>query len=67
MDYFAKWPDVNAFPNQKASTMVDVLVTNFFYHFDIPQQLHYDQGQNSKSGYKHDLDHHSCTCSQMVW
>ena len=30
MDYFTKWPEVYAILNQEASTVADVLVSNFF-------------------------------------
>jgi hypothetical protein len=30
MDYFAKWPEVYAIPNQEVSTVAEALVTNFF-------------------------------------
>ena len=45
MDYFTKWPDVYAIPNQEASTVADVLVSNFFCRFGVPMELHSDQGQ----------------------
>jgi hypothetical protein len=31
MDYFTKWPEAYAIPNQAASTMAGALVTNFFW------------------------------------
>jgi hypothetical protein len=31
MDYFYKWPEVCTIPSQEASTVVDALLTNFFY------------------------------------
>jgi hypothetical protein len=43
MDYFTKWPEVYTIPNQKASTVADALVTNFFCHFGVPRELHTDQ------------------------
>jgi hypothetical protein len=39
MDYFTKWPEAYANPNQEASTMAEVLITNFFCRFGIPQEL----------------------------
>jgi transposase InsO family protein len=49
MDYFTKWPEAYAIPNQEASTIAEVLVTNFFCRFGIPRELHSDQGRNFES------------------
>jgi len=49
MDYFTKWPEVNAIPNQETSTVAFVLVSNFFCRFGVPMELHSDQGQNFES------------------
>ena len=49
MDYFTKWPEVYAIPNQEASTVADALVTNFFCRFSIPMEVHSDQGKNFES------------------
>jgi hypothetical protein len=49
MDYFTKWPEAYAIPNQEASTEAEVLVTNFFCRFGIPRELHSDQGRNFES------------------
>jgi len=49
MDYFTKWPEVNAIPNQETSTVAVVLVSNFFCRFGVPMELHSDQGQNFES------------------
>jgi cleavage and polyadenylation specificity factor subunit 1 len=49
MDYFTKWPEVYAIPNQEASTITKTLVTNIFYRFGIPRELHSDQGRNFES------------------
>jgi hypothetical protein len=46
MDYFTKWSEADAIPNQKASTVADPLVTNFLYHFGILRELNSDQGRN---------------------
>jgi hypothetical protein len=45
MDYFAKWPEACAIPNQEASTVVEALVTNFC-RIRVPQELHSEQGCN---------------------
>ena len=49
MDYFTKWPEVYAIPNHEASTVADVLVSNFFCRFGVPMELHGDQGRNFES------------------
>jgi hypothetical protein len=49
MDYFTKWPEVYAIPNQEASTVVEVLVNNFFCRFGVPMELHSDQRRNFES------------------
>jgi hypothetical protein len=49
MDYFTKWPEAYALPNQEAATVAEVLVTDFFCRFGIPRELHSDQGRNFES------------------
>jgi hypothetical protein len=49
MDYFMKWPEVYAIPNQETSTVADALVTNFFHRFRVPRELHSDHGRNFES------------------
>jgi len=49
MDYFTKWSEVYAIPNQEASTVADALVTHFFCRFSVPIELHSDQGRNFES------------------
>jgi hypothetical protein len=39
MDYFTKWPEVYAFPNQEASAVGDALVINFFCRFGVQMEL----------------------------
>jgi hypothetical protein len=46
MDYYTKWPEAYAIPNQKASMVAESLVTNFFCHFGIPREIHSEQGRN---------------------
>jgi hypothetical protein len=48
MDYFTKWPEAYAIPNQEASTVAEALVTNF-YHFGVLRELYSDQGHNFES------------------
>ena len=45
MDYFTCWAKAYAIPNQKADTVADQLVSNFFLHFSLPEQLHSGQGR----------------------
>jgi hypothetical protein len=45
MDYFTKWPEACAIPNQEASSVVEALVANF----GVPWKLHSDQGRNRDS------------------
>jgi hypothetical protein len=49
MDYFTRWPDICAVPNQEAPTVADAPVTNFFCRFGVPRELHSDQGRNFES------------------
>jgi transposase len=48
MDYFIKWPEAHAIPNQEASAVAQALVTNFC-HFGVPRELRSDQGHNFES------------------
>lgn len=48
-DYFTKWPEAFALPNQQAATVAEVLVNQFFTRFGIPMELHSDQGRNFES------------------
>ena len=49
MDYFTKWPEAYALPNQEAQTIAKVLVDQFVSRFGAPAQLHSDQGRNFES------------------
>jgi transposase InsO family protein len=48
MDYFTKLPEAYTIPNQEAATVVEALVTNFC-RFNVPRELHSDQGRNFES------------------
>jgi hypothetical protein len=48
MDYFTKWLEAYTIPNQEASTVTEVLVTNFFCLFRVLRELPSDQGYNFK-------------------
>ncbi|KAK3894240.1 hypothetical protein Pcinc_002002 [Petrolisthes cinctipes] len=49
MDYFTKWLEAYAIPDQEAATVAQVLVDQFFCRFGMPQELHSDQGRNFES------------------
>ncbi|KAG5885093.1 hypothetical protein JTB14_003967 [Gonioctena quinquepunctata] len=49
MDYFSKWAEAYALPNQEAITVADVLVKEWICRFGIPMELHSDQGRNFES------------------
>ena len=48
-DYFTRWVEAYAIPNQEATTVADKLVEEFFFRFGIPEQLHADQGRQFES------------------
>ena len=43
-DYFTKWTEAYAIPNQEAITVAKKLTDEFFFRFSPPEQLHSDQG-----------------------
>ena len=45
-DYFTKWIECYALPDQQAYTVADALVTEFFTRFGVPYFLHTDQGKD---------------------
>ena len=49
MDYFTKWPEVFAIPNQEAKTVAEKLVNEVFCRFGVPMEVHSDQGRNFES------------------
>ncbi|XP_049308039.1 uncharacterized protein LOC125777350 [Bactrocera dorsalis] len=49
MDYFSKWPEVYALPNQEAKTVAEAFVENWITRFGVPVELHSDQGRNFES------------------
>lgn len=49
MDYFSKWPEAYAVPDQETSTILDCLLGGMFSRFGIPLELHSDQGRNFES------------------
>lgn len=49
MDYFTKWPEAYAVPDQTAATTAERLVEEMFARFGVPAELHSDQGRNFES------------------
>ena len=49
-DYFTRWVEAYAIPNQEAVTVATKLVDEFFCRFSVPEQLHSDQGRQFESG-----------------
>jgi hypothetical protein len=70
MDNFSKWLEVYTIPNQKASTVMDALVADFFCHFRVPRQLHWSRLELHVStpvrGVAAPGDK-QVTCSDMAW
>ena len=48
-DYFTKWPEAYALPNQEATTVAEVFVREYVCRFGVPLELHSDQGRNFES------------------
>jgi transposase InsO family protein len=48
-DYFTRWVEAYAIPNQEATTVANKLVDEMFCRFAIPEQLHSDQGRQFES------------------
>ena len=48
-DYFTRWMEAYAIPNQEASTVAQKLVDEYFCRFSVPEQLHSDQGRQFES------------------
>jgi hypothetical protein len=44
MDYFMKWSQAYAIPDEETSTVAHALVTNFFCRLGIPRELQSDKG-----------------------
>lgn len=45
-DYYTKWVEAYAIPNQEAKTVAQKLVDEFICRFGVPFSLHTDQGRN---------------------
>ena len=48
-DYFTKWTEAYAIPNQEAVTVANVLIKEFICRYGVPLQIHSDQGRNFES------------------
>jgi hypothetical protein len=48
-DYFTKWVEAFALPNQEAVTVATKLVEEVICRFGVPRQIHSDQGRNFES------------------
>ena len=48
-DYFTKWIESYALPDQTAVTVAEKIVSEFVSRFGVPRQLHSDQGTNFES------------------
>ncbi len=48
-DYFTKWPEAFALPNQETAAVVEALVKDVVCRFGVPLELHSDQGRNFES------------------
>lgn len=49
MDYFTKWVEAFALPDQKAETTAEALVNGVISRFGVPIEIHSDQGRNFES------------------
>ena len=48
-DYFTKWMEAYALPDQEATTVAQKLVNELFCRFSVPEQLHSDWGKQFES------------------
>ena len=48
-DYFTRWTEAYAIPNQEAKTVAEKLTNELFFRFSPPEQLHSDQGRQFES------------------
>ena len=49
VDYFTRWPEAYAIPNQEARTIAQKLVDEWVCRYGVMQRLHTDQGRNFES------------------
>lgn len=48
-DYFTKWPEAAALPDQTAETVSNALIDTVISRFGVPLEIHSDQARNSES------------------
>ncbi len=48
-DYFTRWTEAFALPNQEAATVAETLVSQWICRFGAPDSIHTDQGPNFES------------------
>ena len=48
-DYFTKWTEAYAIPNQEAETVAKKLIEEFVARYGVPREIHSDQGRNFES------------------
>ena len=48
-DYFTKWTESYAIPDQAATTVAEKVVSEYVCRFGVPRQIHSDQGTNFES------------------
>ena len=48
-DYFTKWTESYAIPNQEATTVAEKLVSEFECHFGVPREIRSNRGKNFES------------------
>ena len=48
-DYFSKWPETFAIPNQETTTVAKMLINNWISRFGVPMKIYSDQGRNFDS------------------
>ena len=48
-DYFTRWVEAYAIPNQEATTVAVKLIDSMFCRYSIPEQLHSDMGAQFES------------------
>ena len=54
-DYFTKWMEAYAIPDQEAVTVAQKLTNEMFCRFSPPEQLHSDQGRQFESKLLHEV------------
>ncbi|PNF22965.1 hypothetical protein B7P43_G11393 [Cryptotermes secundus] len=72
IDYFTTWPEAHVIPNQEASTVAEAVVTDVFFCFGIPLELHSDQGRKFQSRLLQEVPQrlgvsNVCTRSRTAW